>query len=82
MNHLKKRFLVFIKTIIYKFLKKLTGHGFEEVGNYIYSIEPKELEKFLLGMHFRKIALKFMNDHYFQGIEFINLNKNSFRQKS
>ncbi len=78
----KKGFLVFIKTIIYKLLKKpKPGHGFEEVGNYIYSIEPKELEKFLLGMHFRKIAWKFMNDHYFPGIEFINLNKHSFRQK-
>ena len=31
----------------------------------------------MLGMHYRNIATKGMNDHYEKGVEFINLNTNS-----
>tara|TARA_B100001989_G_C24545205_1_gene470241 strand:- start:667 stop:1569 length:903 start_codon:yes stop_codon:yes gene_type:complete len=53
------------------------GYGFEEVGNFIYTTNNRELEKFLLGMHFNKIAHKKLNDHYIKGIEYLKLNNKS-----
>ena len=66
--------------IIYNFFKTIKGlktnkdsYSFEEVGNFIYTINNRELEKFLLGMHYRHIGTINLNDHYFRGIEYINL---------
>ena len=65
---------------IYSFLKAIKGNpknkddfSFEEVGNFIYTINTRELEKFLLGMHYRHFGNLPLNDHYFKGIEYINL---------
>jgi ubiquinone/menaquinone biosynthesis C-methylase UbiE len=59
-----------------------TGHGFESVGNYVFSISERELEKIQLGMHRRFIAFNNMNDYYESGYEFIKLDsKNSFDNK-
>lgn len=44
---------------------KHSYHEFEEVGNFIYRLSQHELEKFMLGMHYRHIAFKPMNDAYF-----------------
>ncbi len=57
--------------------RKNTEHGFESVGNYVYSISPREVEKFLLGMHYSCVAFFSVNDAYFPGIEFIKLNSRS-----
>ncbi len=57
--------------------RKNTEHGFESVGNYVYSISPREVEKFLLGMHYSCVAFFSVNDAYFSGIEFIKLNSRS-----
>ena len=50
------------------------GHSFEPVGNYVFSVSERELEKVQLGMHRRHIAYSYINDYYEPGFEFINLN--------
>lgn len=57
--------------------RKHVEHGFESVGNYVYSISPREIEKFLLGMHYSCVAFFSVNDAYFSGIEFIKLESRS-----
>ena len=56
-------------------------YNFEPVGNFVYAINPKELEKFLLGMHYTKIAFKGINDAYEEGIEFIQMNTQSTKER-
>lgn len=51
--------------------RELSQHEFERVGNYVYTISEREMEKFLLGMHYRLIAFKGCNDFYIEGMEFI-----------
>jgi ubiquinone/menaquinone biosynthesis C-methylase UbiE len=43
---------------------------FEAVGNFVYSISEKEIEKFLLGMHYTYVAYSGCNDEYIEGVEF------------
>lgn len=57
---------------------KSQGHGFEPVGNYIYSISEREMEKFLLGMHYNVIAYCSLNDAYKEGVEFVKLDSASY----
>ena len=58
-----------------------SGYWFEPVGNFGFTINPKELEKFLLGMHFRHIATTGINDAYEKGIEFISLKNPSEKER-
>lgn len=44
-------------------------HDFEDVGNYVYRISEREIEKFALGMHYRHVAFRSANDAYFTGLE-------------
>jgi ubiquinone/menaquinone biosynthesis C-methylase UbiE len=46
-------------------------YGFEPVGNFVYCINPVELEKFLLGMHYNFIGTIGLNDVYEGGVEFV-----------
>lgn len=64
---------------LYDFLKLLLGkdrsqHAFEPVGNYIYALSEREIEKFLLGLHHTSVAFLGMNDAYVPGVEFAALN--------
>ena len=62
---------------ILNFLKnRHDGHFFEEVGNYVYTVSERELEKFMLGMHKNTIAFSGINDHYLKisGDKIENLN--------
>ena len=66
---------------IYKFIRLLiyrtdSGDGFEEVGNYVYKISKREMNKFLLGMNYRYLANCGLNDTYCEGIEFVDINCN------
>lgn len=59
------------------------GHSFEPVGNYVFSVSERELEKVQLGMHRRHVAYKYMNDYYEAGFEFVQLdsqNKSDIRK--
>jgi len=42
---------------------------FEPVGNYIYSISAREMEKVALGLSLPVVAYKYMNDYYEEGVE-------------
>jgi len=44
--------------------------SFEDVGNYVYSISEREIEKAALGMGYRFCAFKGLNDYYEKGLEF------------
>ncbi len=62
--------------------KKTAAHSFESVGNYIYSLSEREIEKFLLGMHRRFVAFNGLNDVYTPGVEFIELSTKDSRERS
>lgn len=68
-----------ILNVLVPMLKKVfrkptyTEHRFEEVGNYIFSVSERELEKIQLGMHRRYIAYTYVNDFYQEGFEFISM---------
>ena len=82
-NLIKKIFIKF-KNLLKRLLKKkvyIDEYGFEEVGNFIYTINNRELEKFLLGMHKRSIAFNKINDHYFKNIEYIKINSRNIKDK-
>jgi len=63
-----------IKFILHK---KIVKHSFEEMGNYVYSISKRELEKVALGINFKVIAYKGINDYYEKGVEYEKATKNS-----
>ena len=53
--------------------KTRASHGFEPIGNYIYSVSEKELEKALMGLEGSAIATIGCNDAYREGVEFVSL---------
>lgn len=83
-GNLIKKFFIKFKNLLKRLLKKKVyrdEYGFEEVGNFIYTINNRELEKFLLGMHKRSIAFNKINDHYFKNIEYIKINSRNIKDK-
>ena len=73
----------FFQKILKKILRKNTdSYGFEPVGNFIYRLNNDELEKFLLGMHYRYIGFSKLNDHYETGVEFIRLNTKNKKERA
>lgn len=64
----------FIKIILGK---KVVRHNYEEVGNYIYSISPREIEKVAVAMNFNAVAFKGINDYYQPGVEYEKATNNS-----
>lgn len=57
--------------------KGIPLHSFEEFGNYVYTISRRELEKTALGMNYRYLAFKGVNDSYEPGVEFEKVAENS-----
>lgn len=61
------------KNIIKRILGKTIYHhdhwNYEEIGNYIYSISVREIEKVALGLNFSTIAYCYFNDYYEPGVE-------------
>lgn len=55
--------------------KKNIEHGFEETGNYVYSISRREIQKVALGLNYRAVAFKGINDAYVFGVEYEKLAK-------
>ena len=78
-THILNSFSKLLKKILnfYKFIKgknfNKDCYSFEEVGNFIYTTNARELEKFLLGMHYRDIGFIELNDHYIKGVEYTEL---------
>ena len=78
----KKGFYKYISICLKFFLgRKSFYHSFEQVGNYVYSTNSLELEKFLLGMHHTDIATNQVIDSYIPGIENISLKTNNLFEK-
>ena len=68
--------------IFKKFIKKnnnFSDYNFEEVGNFIFTLNLREIEKYMLAMHYRYLAYIKMNDHYIKGIEEINIKTFSYK---
>jgi len=81
-GNIEQAFLYPLLNILRKILgRRSSKHDFESVGNYIYALSEHEMEKFLLGMHFRYIAFKGINDSYKAGIEFIELEATNLKEK-
>jgi SAM-dependent methyltransferase len=58
-------------------LKRALGRGpaieaanYEDSGNYVFSISPREIEKVALGLNIPQVAYKGLNDAYVVGMEF------------
>jgi len=66
-----------IQAIFFKILEPLRKlirskksiHKFEESGNYVYTLSPRELQKYALGLGYRCIAYKIQQDYYKKGME-------------
>jgi hypothetical protein len=59
------------KNAVKRMLGRTTnGHRFEELGNYVYGISRREIEKVALGMGLPCVAFKGLNDFYVPGVEF------------
>jgi ubiquinone/menaquinone biosynthesis C-methylase UbiE len=73
------------KDLVKKLMKKsFIRHNFEESGNYIYGISKREIEKVALGMNYRYVAFKGIEDYYEKGVEYekaVNGNKSFQRVK-
>lgn len=83
-NRFRLRIFNILKNLVKLLFKKKTfssGYNFEKVGNFIYTINERELEKFLLGMHYRNIAFKKLSDFYLKDAEYINLNSKELKDK-
>lgn len=50
--------------------KYFVEHGYEEAGNYIYTLSVRELERLMHGMDIAALAYKKFNDIYIKGCEF------------
>ena len=46
------------------------GNAWEDVGNYVYTISEREIEKVALGLRYPACAFKGLNDFYEKGVEF------------
>jgi ubiquinone/menaquinone biosynthesis C-methylase UbiE len=69
-----RRTLQLIKNRIKKSLRKSVPHSdtgnYEEIGNYVYSLSERELQKLALGVGLPAVAFKRFHDIYIEGVEF------------
>ena len=80
---INNNFLFKLVLTLYKILKgkNFPKHNHEKVGNYVYSLSQREIEKTALGLHFNIVAFKKINTTYIKGSELIDLNTKKFSQK-
>jgi len=73
---------VYWRNIIRLLLRRKTNtHNFEESGNYVFSISRREIEKVALGLNYRTVAFKGINDAYVAGVEHEKLSEKGPLQK-
>jgi SAM-dependent methyltransferase len=53
--------------------KRAVKHEYEEVGNYIYTISRREIEKVALGLNYPVVVFKYINTYYIPGVEYEKL---------
>jgi len=67
-----RNFLLFLnKTGIFKKLigREVKKHTYEDVGNYVYKVSEREIEKVALGLNYPVLAFKKINQFYTEGID-------------
>lgn len=60
---------------------KSDRHTFEDSGNYVFRIYRREIEKVALGLNYKMVAFKGINDAYLQGVEYEKISDNGPLQK-
>jgi ubiquinone/menaquinone biosynthesis C-methylase UbiE len=60
--------------------KEIKRHTYEDVGNYVYKISEREMEKVALGLNFPYIAFKGLNTYYMDGIDEVSATKFSMKK--
>ena len=59
-----------LKNIARKIIRNRSSkHDFEPVGNYVYRLSRREVEKIALGINLKTVAFRGMNDYYFKGLD-------------
>jgi ubiquinone/menaquinone biosynthesis C-methylase UbiE len=53
-------------------------NSFENAGNYVYKISPREIEKAALALQLPELAYTGIDDLYLKGVEYLNAGKFSF----
>ena len=86
-NHHSKfteKFFRNLKDILKTFIKRNTNKdGYEEdSGNYVFTISRREIEKVALGLNYKMVAFKGINDAYTKGVENEKLSVNGPLQKA
>ncbi len=74
--------LKFFINILKKMIRKdnnFSDYNFEEVGNFIFTLNLREVEKYMLAMHYRNLAFIKMNDFYIKGVEEVKVNKFTYK---
>ncbi len=67
-----RNFLLFLNKLgVFKALigKEVKKHTYEDVGNYVYKVSEREIEKVALGLNYPALAFKKMNQYYTEGID-------------
>lgn len=76
-----RRILQLLKNRLKKLLNKNVPHpdtgNFEDIGNYVYSISEREMQKVALGSNLPTVAFKRFHDVYIEGVEFEKADQNS-----
>jgi hypothetical protein len=75
-----RRILQSLKNSVKKTLGRAIPHpdsgNYEPVGNYVYNVSEREIQKCALGLHLSTVAFKRFHDIYFEGAEFEKLDQN------
>lgn len=75
-----RKFLLFLNGLgVFKRLigKEVKKHTYEDVGNYVYKVSEREIEKVALGLNYPFVAFKKINQFYTDGIDAEVADKNS-----
>lgn len=60
-----------LKSVIRRMLGKDRGkHTYEDSGNYLFCLSRREVEKVALGLNYKTVAFKGINDAYLSGVEY------------
>lgn len=55
-------------------------YSFEPVGNFVYKISEREIEKVAIAMGLQQVAFRGFNDHYIKGVENETLTSKTYRK--
>jgi len=79
LEHIYRALKDFFFTVFLRRAKK--KYQYEEVGNFIYGISPREIEKMALALNYEAVAFKGINNYYIDGIEDEKLTDNGPLQR-